>query len=1232
MKRLVKLFCLPLLLLLFASGASAHHGKGAPNSLVTALNYLGVNVFTDVAYYSNEQPFLNIFKQAGSNTPFEPWFTRTASNGDTNEEAYLQVAQTYKWTPGPYGLTFGQPISHGATYAASYTAGDVSQVEACSVCAGYTMWMYWAGLESATVGNWQFQGCTNPQAGTGCGTTFFLDQMLNDLRSHGKKAILVVFDTGSFNAGTSGPTQNDNGALPGYLTSSANTGTYGTGQTGCGMSNPSGAGGFWANESGSYSANIENPNVQARLIALVQRLAAVYDNDPAVEGVMFQAMDFHYPCNTLPSLAGTAYYTAWKNIISAARTAFKHTSVSIQVAFDETGDAQSENFTNWLVTNGGMVSASDTYGATAWTGYQENASACLNSGGNPFSGAPSGLSGTLTSGWFCDGTPATSVSGNLFAQWKLGNTAQVLSATVANNSTAASWTPTITGSPTNAFTVNPAPMLQVTQGMQAWFGISPRGSGYSLPATPLQNYSSSWPLIEAGDMCAGGSIPGVGGFPVNYNPADILTALNNTGINGYAASHPSFTILSGSQCTANSNAVWSNVVTALTATALTNTSLPSVYGSGSAVLDADDYPTTMTAPVPGGQVYTTYETAMNVNIIADTPLPGSSCTYAAACSAITYQLKYEGIGTINLVSATAVSCGGSCSGLTITGTQIVSTNAWPTVQTVTFQMSPSNGLRFQITALPDPNNYIKGVSIVDSTYAAQYAAGEIFHPSWLAAMNNNGAGGFARMRTQVLTYNSYDVQLSFSGTLSSGTNSGTLSNIQYEEAGASSWPFPTGSYSVVFGTGQLLSCTFTYNSTAMTGCSAAFSANILTSSPGAMAVASIIPSWSQRPKLSNATWSTWTGTPLEVIVQACNEVGMDCWFNIPVSLHVVDNSYAACATGYTANLAALIFNGSCANLTGSNISSFTGLNPAHVAYIEYGNEVAGGWNGGQPYTMGTSLLAILANADGFGTARTQSAEEYGKQVAGIGDIFSGVYGGSLTSRAKIVMATQFAPGNGVGFMNLEMNTPDWSSRAYTHHVSALSFAPYMPLTTDISSADVAHLIGLGSQATQLTELFSLAYTNIGNSGHTYPSIPTAGWIGDTFSSANGTAGMISGWSTQPWAGLPIACYEGGLNADNTLNTGDANYNNWSLLLTAALRDNRMQYVYEDPTHQLSSNPGYLQALKNQGITVNKVNLVAPTTAIAGFGGWGALENINQPTFPLSISPPAYQGLMNFVLQ
>ncbi len=60
---------------------------------LTAPNPLGINLAA-VAYYSTEQPFLNIVKSGGSsssNGTVNGWYTSNATALDTQEEAYLQL-------------------------------------------------------------------------------------------------------------------------------------------------------------------------------------------------------------------------------------------------------------------------------------------------------------------------------------------------------------------------------------------------------------------------------------------------------------------------------------------------------------------------------------------------------------------------------------------------------------------------------------------------------------------------------------------------------------------------------------------------------------------------------------------------------------------------------------------------------------------------------------------------------------------------------------------------------------------------------------------------------------------------------------------------------------------------------------------------------------------------------------------------------------------------------------
>jgi hypothetical protein len=73
--------------------ANAAPAASSPATVPTAKNALGINLAA-VAYYSPEQPFLNLLKAAGSSSAIGNlvgWYTATNSNWDTQEEAYLQL-------------------------------------------------------------------------------------------------------------------------------------------------------------------------------------------------------------------------------------------------------------------------------------------------------------------------------------------------------------------------------------------------------------------------------------------------------------------------------------------------------------------------------------------------------------------------------------------------------------------------------------------------------------------------------------------------------------------------------------------------------------------------------------------------------------------------------------------------------------------------------------------------------------------------------------------------------------------------------------------------------------------------------------------------------------------------------------------------------------------------------------------------------------------------------------
>jgi len=672
------------------------------------------------------------------------------------------------------------------------------------------------------------------------------------------------------------------------------------------------------------------------------------------------------------------------------------------------------------------------------------------------------------------------------------------------------------------------------------------------------------------------------------------------------------------------------------------------------VFDGDGYPTTLAVSgIPGGQKFTYVETWMNINLIADTPVPGcpnsGNALYPAAASAVTYRFQFLGKCTLNFTNATSLAT--STPGVSVSGTQIISTNPWTSgLNTVTFSLNAST--RLQILALPDSANYFKAATLVDASQATAFDAGEVFHPYWKAFMNGSAGGygkGFSRLRVlQGYATNSQDINLMFAANVPSGATSATLATngINNGSGPWTTWPFPSVTTPIVFSTGDVRTATFTFGSGNVTwvgGLSGACNTNTPSGARGCMAAAPLYV-WATRPKPSNVTWSTF-GLPFEVAIQAANELALDLWHTSPLTAMIVDGSFDN-------NLAALMFNGTGAQTSTNtpnswNVAAQGGLSASQVLYHELCNEASGAWNGGAGYIQGANVLIMMSVFNGLYAANGNSigygsAEEYGVLNAGIANTFRATYGSAaFAARCKMGIMTQFATGNGVGFLKQAMNTPNaitlglLSTPAYQNNIGVWGFAPYCPLSNSIAgmnSTDQAALFGL-SAAAQITEIFSLAYTNVGASGHTYTTgFPSDGWVGDALGVANGAQGMINGIAGQPWATLPIATYEGGINADQVGGIPGSGYTlaQFSTLMTGVLRDARIALIYSDPAQSLSTgNVGYLKALANLGITVTHYNGVAPTTVAGAYGGWGILEDIMQ-VVGLESNPavvPRYLGVI-----
>jgi hypothetical protein len=343
------------------------------------------------------------------------------------------------------------------------------------------------------------------------------------------------------------------------------------------------------------------------------------------------------------------------------------------------------------------------------------------------------------------------------------------------------------------------------------------------------------------------------------------------------------------------------------------------------------------------------------------------------------------------------------------------------------------------------------------------------------------------------------------------------------------------------------------------------------------------------------------------MAQLCNEIGADCWICLPGTAQAIGN--------YANGLAQLLYNGTGANLTGSPLTNFSGLNASHKAYIEYSNEY---WNFGFEQAQ---LVAMM------GTPRYPINKEwFGQQLAGIGDTFYSVYGGTAFANQVVVSMSQQA--SNPSDMVYAMNTPDWTSRAYTHHIGAIHTGGYFGLDgpNTMSNADVATLQSF-TAAQQVQAYFDLAYSNVSN-GHTFSSLSAGGYIPGIVGQMTSDVSSVSG---QPWGTLPRAVYEGG-----TSNTypGGGSQSTWQTMVISASRDARSAYVYYDPTHELNATyTGYFAAaaagMAAKGITSFNINIFQDVNQISP-ANWEVLESSLQAISPLSSAPPKYQGIMGFI--
>ena len=660
-----------------------------------------------------------------------------------------------------------------------------------------------------------------------------------------------------------------------------------------------------------------------------------------------------------------------------------------------------------------------------------------------------------------------------------------------------------------------------------------------------------------------------------------------------------------------------------------------------AKLNSDGYVTSMQGY--SGTTYTAFTTTLFQNMwnagpppSSNFPPPGIVGHYPAG----PYTFQFTGIGAITFgsdVSSIAFISGGTYS---IAGKTFTST------QNVTYQVqlnlvsNGTNGLSFSLAGITSNTTYPRAMACVPSAYwstAYENGGSEIFLPQYKAQL---APYSIARNMDWNRTNNLCPI-MQLTAAPSATDTSATISNFAGTPInGAAYWPFPTGTWNVMWPDGTIRAINATYASATIT-----FSATGVSmvgkgpNSNGIVFMVPLIQSYSSRPVYSNFTFLQFTGAPYEVTGQLCNELNMDMWCNAPVNAWTTTNT-----TSYFTSMANLLKSG-----TGSSLTTFTGLTSGTTVagtsrrlVMQYGNEQ---WNlngfAGPPNGYWAIIQGLVINPSSDGSEQSQALCE-GQAIAGMYDAFSSVYGSAMSTSVSVVCGAQFAPGGYFYAKESVQQTVGSSTVAARIYASqghgGFAIAPYFATggqtTADMSVADQATL---SNTADPLTAFFNLAYTN-SYGGNTYSSVPTTGWLGSQIANA---ASYVTTFNNLGYS-IPVCGYESGFSGSTvgtyTPGTGwnSSVYSCFLDLVLVATRDIRFRYIYHDPNSVLYSTYGVASAAGRKGFWielgssgVSYVNQFVDISAPTKYGFYGTLEGTTQAVSPVSSAPPRWQAAYHF---
>jgi hypothetical protein len=245
-----------------------------------------------------------------------------------------------KWNPGHYAAGNGSLL--GGTKAESWYGTMDGALTNYPQFQGFRIWVSWSQIETAK-GVYDFSQ---------------IDAILNRLKTQYKTPRHLVMTL--YPSGPVSKWNHDTRIIPQYIQSDP---AYGP-------SPVAGSYGWWGiNEGGQstgpYEPAIWRPAVMDRYIALVQAIAAHYDQDPNFEALMFQEDIYHI-------LAARSDYTKdnmlaqVKRLLTASVAAFPHTSVVFENTWGLGFKDTAQDLEAWMVANRVAPGTADTLGETAF--------------------------------------------------------------------------------------------------------------------------------------------------------------------------------------------------------------------------------------------------------------------------------------------------------------------------------------------------------------------------------------------------------------------------------------------------------------------------------------------------------------------------------------------------------------------------------------------------------------------------------------------------------------------------------------------------------------------------------------------------------------------------------------------------------------------------------------------------------------------------------------------------